>query len=64
MISATNNKVQWEFRGKRMIPVGMFRKDSQKEARNRYLINMLKLASSFLLVPKDWIFEKQTLVEV
>lgn len=39
-----------------MIPVGMVRKDSQKETHNRYLINILKLASSFLLGSKRLVF--------
>lgn len=44
---ATNTKL-WEFRGDEVGSSGMVRRDSQNEAHSRYLINMLKLAFSFL----------------
>lgn len=59
------SKVLWALGvGKTLLTVGMLRKDPRKEARNRCLINMLKLASSFFWVPKDWIFDLQRLVAV
>lgn len=59
------SKVLWALgMGRALLTVGMLSQDPRKEARNRCLINMLKLASSFFWVPKDWIFDQQRLVAV